>query len=199
MMWFSAALWLTLVASVPAFAAEITVWHTWRGTELQSLEQLAKAFGEETGTAVRLVDVPFGAFDSKGPDYAFLRDQVLARGCAVLALNTGVLGGTDLFPVDIEADEVARAGGGDLAQLRRAGDRGAAMAVMARGAAAVAGVSSCPWLRLRCVSNSSFASSLIVSSDPLTLMPASSSCESSLSTGTFSTSANCATVTSAIL
>ena len=64
-MWFGAALWLTLVASVPAFAAEITVWHTWRGTELQSLEQLADVFSEETGTEVRLVDVPFGAFDSK--------------------------------------------------------------------------------------------------------------------------------------
>ena len=79
-----------------------------------------------------------GAFDSKGPDYAFLRGQILARGCSALTLNTGVLGGTDLFPVDVEADEVARAGGGDLEALRRDGDRGAAMAVMARGAAAVA-------------------------------------------------------------
>ena len=79
-----------------------------------------------------------GAFDSKGPDYTFLRSQILARGCSVLTLNTGVLGGTELFPVDLEADEVARAGGGDLEALRRAGDRGAAMATMARGAAAVA-------------------------------------------------------------
>ena len=54
-----------------------------------------------------------GAFDTKGPEYAFLREQILARGHQVLAINTGVLAATDLFPVDVEADEVARAGGGD--------------------------------------------------------------------------------------
>ena len=59
-----------------------------------------------------------GAFDTKGPDYAFLREQIVARGHSVLALNTGVLGTTDLFPVDVEADEVAEAGGADLDVLR---------------------------------------------------------------------------------
>src|SRR6056297_424246 len=67
--------------------------------------------------------------------------------------------------------------------------------VTLRGATAGA---SRPWLSRRKVSNSSLASSLILSSAPLTLMPASSSCTSSRSTGTFRTSANWATVTSAI-
>ena len=78
-----------------------------------------------------------GAFDTKGPDYAFLREQILARGHSVLAVNTGVLGTTELFPVDVEADRVARAGGGDLAALRQAKDRGEAMKVMSAGAPAL--------------------------------------------------------------
>ena len=44
-----------------------------------------------------------GAFDTKGPEYAFLRERILADGIDVLTLNTGVLGSTELFPVDIEA------------------------------------------------------------------------------------------------
>ena len=76
-----------------------------------------------------------GAFDTKGPEYAFVREQILADGLGVLALNTGVLGSTDLFPVDIEADRVAAAGGRDLAQLRENKDRGESMRAMAEGVA----------------------------------------------------------------
>jgi len=79
-----------------------------------------------------------GTFDTKGPEYAFLREQILARGHEVLAIDTGVLGGTDLFAVDVPAAEVAEAGGGDLESLRRTRDRGEAMKVMTAGAAAVA-------------------------------------------------------------
>jgi len=79
-----------------------------------------------------------GAFDTKGAEYAFLRERIQAGGGEVLAINTGVLGTTDLFPVDVEADEVARAGGGDLPALREKQDRGEAMKVMTAGAAAVA-------------------------------------------------------------
>jgi uncharacterized protein (UPF0261 family) len=49
-----------------------------------------------------------------------------------------VLGSTALFPVDIEADEVAQAAGADLQQLRADGDRGKAMSAMAAGAAIIA-------------------------------------------------------------
>ena len=81
--------------------------------------------------------VLIGAFDTKGTEYAFLRDAILAQGGEVLAVNFGVLGSTTLFPVDIEADAVARAAGGDLAALRASADRGAAMKTMAAGAAVV--------------------------------------------------------------
>jgi uncharacterized protein (UPF0261 family) len=77
-----------------------------------------------------------GAFDTKGEEYAFLREQILAQGHQVKTLNTGVLGATDLFPVDISAEEVAAAAGGDLAALRSKKDRGEAMKVMSAGAAA---------------------------------------------------------------
>jgi len=76
-----------------------------------------------------------GAFDTKGPEYAFVREQILADGLEVLALNTGVLGSTDLFPVDIEADRVAAAGGRDPGQLRENKDRGESMRAMAEGVA----------------------------------------------------------------
>ena len=78
-----------------------------------------------------------GAFDTKGEEYAFLREQILAQGHNVLAMNTGVLGSTDLFPVEIPAEAVAAAGGGDLASLRQKKDRGEAMKVMSAGAAAL--------------------------------------------------------------
>ena len=80
-----------------------------------------------------------GAFDSKGPEYAFVRDVVLANGLEVITVNTGVLGTTNLFPVDIEAAEVAQAGGMSLEQIRKTGDRGQAMGVMARGAEVMSG------------------------------------------------------------
>ena len=78
-----------------------------------------------------------GAFDTKGTEYAFVRDRIQERGHQALTVNTGVLGSTDLFAVDVEADEVARAGGADLERLRERGDRGDAMRVMTAGAPAV--------------------------------------------------------------
>ncbi len=78
-----------------------------------------------------------GAFDSKGAEYAFLRERILEQGCGVLAVNTGVLGTTELFGVDVEADEVARAGGTELQTLRDQQDRGEAMKVMSAGAPVV--------------------------------------------------------------
>ena len=76
-----------------------------------------------------------GAFDTKGPEYAFVREQILADGLNVITLNTGVLGSTDLFPVDVEADQVAQAGGSTLKNLQEKKDRGEAMRVMADGVA----------------------------------------------------------------
>ena len=78
-----------------------------------------------------------GAFDSKGLEYSFVRKLLQANQLHVLTVNTGVLGTTDLFPVDIEAAEVAEAAGSTLEQLREAGDRGEAMKTMAAGVAVI--------------------------------------------------------------
>jgi uncharacterized protein (UPF0261 family) len=75
-----------------------------------------------------------GAFDTKGSEYAFVRELILARGHDVLTVNTGVMGSTDLFPVDVEADKLAAAGGAGIEQLRDKKDRGEAMKVMCAGA-----------------------------------------------------------------
>lgn len=79
-----------------------------------------------------------GAFDVKGEEYNFTRKLIEAQGCKTLTMNFGVLGGTDLFPIDIDNAEVAKAGGGNINQLQKEKDRGAAMAIMAKGVAVAA-------------------------------------------------------------
>jgi uncharacterized protein (UPF0261 family) len=68
-----------------------------------------------------------GAFDTKGEDHAFLRQEILKLGCQVLTINIGVLGTTTLFPVDFEAKDVLKADGVDLGGIRAQGDKGGAM------------------------------------------------------------------------
>src|SRR3954468_8091889 len=82
--------------------------------------------------------VVIGAFDSKGAEYKFLLDAITRQGARTTTINFGILGSTDQFKVDIEAADVARAGGGELTLLRAQADRGAAMKIMAAGAAVVA-------------------------------------------------------------
>ena len=80
-----------------------------------------------------------GTFDTKGAEFAFARELVAARGCRALMMDVGVSGPPQISPdPDISAEQVAQAGGGSLADLRGAGDRGAALAVMAKGAAVLA-------------------------------------------------------------
>jgi uncharacterized protein (UPF0261 family) len=78
-----------------------------------------------------------GALDTKGAEFAYLRDQIQSYGVETLVVDIGVIGEPPFAP-DIGSAEVARAGGADLEQLRAEHDRGAAMATMARGAAEVA-------------------------------------------------------------
>ena len=78
-----------------------------------------------------------GTLDTKGVEFAYLKARIEAAGVDTLMIDVGVLG-DPLFRPDIGADEIARAGGADLATLRARNDRGEAMAVMARGAGVVA-------------------------------------------------------------
>ena len=74
-----------------------------------------------------------GTLDTKGPDFQFLADEIRRRHCDVVMIDVGVVG-EPLFEADVRRDEVARAAGVDLAELVAAGDRGEAVAAMARGA-----------------------------------------------------------------
>ncbi|GAA4441641.1 Tm-1-like ATP-binding domain-containing protein [Pontibacter saemangeumensis] len=78
-----------------------------------------------------------GCFDTKGEVFSFLRQCLLAQGEAVLAVNTGVMGTTENYPVDIEADLLAKEAGFSISGLREAADRGHAVQVMGKGAALV--------------------------------------------------------------
>lgn len=77
-----------------------------------------------------------GTLDTKGQEYAYVRDQIGAAGHETIVMDLGILGEPSFAP-DIPAAEVARAGGGDLDALRARGDRGAAIEVMQRGACAL--------------------------------------------------------------
>lgn len=74
-----------------------------------------------------------GAFDTKGEEFAFVRELIEARGLGVLLMDTGVMGEPSGVTPDIPSAKVAIAGGRALAQLRSAGDRGEAVDVMIEG------------------------------------------------------------------
>jgi len=76
-----------------------------------------------------------GCFDTKGEDFTFLRKCILDLGEKVITLNTGVMETSVDFPVNINSEDTAIAGGSTLATLRTAGDRGKAVEIMSAGAA----------------------------------------------------------------
>ena len=77
-----------------------------------------------------------GTFDTKGHEYAFVRDRLLDLGVAVLLVDAGIDDPVGVQP-DVARDAVAEAGGARIEELASAGDRGAAVEAMARGAAGV--------------------------------------------------------------
>jgi uncharacterized protein (UPF0261 family) len=79
--------------------------------------------------------VLLGTLDTKGHEYAFLRERVREHGADVLLVDVGVY--EPQVEPDVSRAEVARAGGVDVGSLAAAGDRGAAVEAMGRGAAAV--------------------------------------------------------------
>jgi uncharacterized protein (UPF0261 family) len=77
--------------------------------------------------------VLLGTLDTKGVEYAFLRDRLRERGAEVLVVDAGIHEPVGLEP-DVSRHEVARAGGADVDELAAGGDRGAAVTAMAAGA-----------------------------------------------------------------
>jgi uncharacterized protein (UPF0261 family) len=74
-----------------------------------------------------------GTLDTKGEEYAFVRDLILARGHQALVMDLAVLGEPGFTP-DISAAHVAHEGGTTLDDLRRRRDRGVAVDAMQAGA-----------------------------------------------------------------
>lgn len=77
-----------------------------------------------------------GALDTKGVEFGYVKELLESLGVKAIVVNTGVLDQPSFSP-DISSDEVALAGGMSLSDLRAQQDRGTAVAVMARGVAAV--------------------------------------------------------------
>lgn len=77
-----------------------------------------------------------GALDSKGDEFAFVKAAIESRGHQVLMINTGVIG-EPAFAPDISATQVADAGGVALQELLDEADRGHAIDIMTKGAAAI--------------------------------------------------------------
>jgi uncharacterized protein (UPF0261 family) len=78
-----------------------------------------------------------GTLDTKGDEYAFLRDRLNDAGVDVLLADVGTLEPARATP-DITREEVAAGTGADLGALAGARDRGAAVTAMADAAAVLA-------------------------------------------------------------
>ena len=77
-----------------------------------------------------------GALDTKGADFAFVKELLEEAGMATLVVDFGVMG-EPAFAPDVTRQEVCAAGGGDLGHLASGSHKDEAMATMARGLAAV--------------------------------------------------------------
>ena len=75
-----------------------------------------------------------GTLDTKGGEYAFVRDLLNARGLATLVIDAGVIG-PPLFTPDVPREQVFAAAGTPFDAIIKANDRGQAVEAAARGAA----------------------------------------------------------------
>ena len=80
--------------------------------------------------------VLLGTFDTKGKEYAYVRDRIRERGVDVLLVDAGILA-EPLVEPDVTRQEVAAAAGADVQALADARDRVTAIETMGRGAAEV--------------------------------------------------------------
>ncbi len=77
-----------------------------------------------------------GSLDTKGQEYAFVKELIEAEGLDTLVIDFGVMGEPPFEP-DVTRDSVAEAGGGNLAYLASGEHKDEAMQVMAAGLAVV--------------------------------------------------------------
>ncbi len=79
-----------------------------------------------------------GTLDTKGPETAYLRDQVRELGCDTLVLDSGILGEANGIIADFNRAQVAQAAETTIDALRNAGSRGKAVEGMLIGVRKIA-------------------------------------------------------------
>ncbi|NTU48039.1 MAG: UPF0261 family protein [Syntrophobacteraceae bacterium] len=80
--------------------------------------------------------VIIGTLDTKGKEFAFIKDLIEKEGLKTLVIDFGVMG-EPAFKPEIQRDQVAVAGGGDLALVGSGEHKDQAMKIMADGLATV--------------------------------------------------------------
>lgn len=81
-----------------------------------------------------MVVLLIGTLDTKGQELGFARDLLRSRGLETIVVDVGS-GGPPTIEPDVPRDEVLRRAGTTAEAIRAGGDRGAAVAAMARGIA----------------------------------------------------------------
>jgi len=74
-----------------------------------------------------------GTLDTKGDEIAYVRERLRALGARPIVVDSGILGEPAGCAPDVSHEEVAAAAGDDLAAIRAAGSRGAAVERMLAG------------------------------------------------------------------
>ncbi len=80
--------------------------------------------------------VIIGTLDTKGKEFAFIKELIEKEGLRTLVIDFGVMG-EPAFKPEIQRDQIAVAGGGDLARVASGEHKDQAMKIMADGLAAV--------------------------------------------------------------
>jgi len=78
-----------------------------------------------------------GTLDTKGTEFAYVRDRLIAAGISVIVADAGIVGPPTIVP-DITREELYAAAGHKIEVLRTIGDRGVAIAAAANAAAKLA-------------------------------------------------------------
>ncbi|HUP15358.1 MAG TPA: Tm-1-like ATP-binding domain-containing protein [Acidimicrobiia bacterium] len=73
-----------------------------------------------------------GTLDTKGPEVAYIRDRLIGLGCTTTVIDVGILGEPLGIVPDIDHGEVARFADSTIGEIRQAGTRGRAVAMMRR-------------------------------------------------------------------
>ncbi|MFC1900143.1 Tm-1-like ATP-binding domain-containing protein [Chloroflexota bacterium] len=81
--------------------------------------------------------VLIGRLDSKGKEYAYVRDEIVRGGFNVIIVDSGTRG-TPLFKPDISREEVARAAGKEIGEVVDRADESKEIQVMMEGASVIA-------------------------------------------------------------